>query len=86
MNPITLITMALIAQASVERGVMTLRFETPPGAGSYQVARSCDLRRWEYVATGHVSGESHVAARFTIMPGCEFYFVNFVPDTWERLW
>lgn len=85
MNPITLVTMALVAQASVEQGTMTLRFETP-GAGSYQVARSCDLVRWEYVYTGHVSGASHIAARFVIAPGCEFYFVNFVSDFRERLW
>lgn len=85
MNPIQLVTMALVAQASVEQGTMTLRFETP-GAGSYQVARSCDLVRWEYVYTGHVSGASHVAARFTVAPGCEFYFVNFAPQNPGRLW
>lgn len=84
MNPITLITIALATQASMDGGRMILRFETP-GAGSFQVARSCDLRSWEYVYTGHVRHASHVAARFITRDGCAFYFVNFTPDN-ERLW
>jgi hypothetical protein len=77
MDPIKLWTIALVAQATVATNVMTLRFETP-GAGSYQVARSCDLKRWEYVYTGHVHGSSSVAARFIVKPTCEFYVVNFI--------
>lgn len=57
---------------------------TTPGAGSFVVARSCDLVRWECAYTGHVYGKSRVTARIAADATCEFYAVGFVADSWSK--
>lgn len=72
-----LMVASLAAQISAGNQGPLLSFQTP-GAGSYAVVRSCDLRQWHCVATGHVRTASHVSARLDTSTPCEFYAVGWI--------
>lgn len=80
--PWKLITVALAASIHPGPDGPSIQF-TVPGAGSWQVMATSDLRSWRLIGTGYVRVQSHGTVRVHGTGAGEFYVVNWIPGTVE---
>lgn len=59
------------------RNEARIHFQAPAN-GSWVVARSCDLMRWEFAGSGYARSACNVTVRVPADGRCEFYAVGFV--------